>query len=374
MSGIAYPLLVLAMTGSAAKAGIVGGAGLLANMLFLLPAGLVADRFPRRKLMVLTSLIQLAAVGSVVPVVLANHIYIAQLAAVAAVQGAASAFYLGASRGAVRRVVPVPQLSAAYSRIQGRDQAISLIGPPAGGALFGLARFLPFAFDSASFGVVALAAALIRAPLDPERRPERRPAHLLAGLRFIAERPVLRTVAIWGAVVNTTAAGVFLCVVALARSLGADPALVGLVTSVNSVSGLVGSLLAAKLIKRIGARNLTWFASWLLALGAVGLSRVPSPWLIGGIGIVIAFFVAPVNVAFGAYSAAITPDELQAQAGNAMKLWVSGFAWLSPPAFGTAIGILGVRPALLIAAAFYAVAAVTVQFARNLGELDRYQD
>src|SRR6202035_3242473 len=52
ISGICYPLLILALTGSAAEAGLVSGAGLIANLVLLLPAGLVADRYPRKRLMV----------------------------------------------------------------------------------------------------------------------------------------------------------------------------------------------------------------------------------------------------------------------------------------------------------------------------------
>ncbi len=381
MSGIAYPLLILALTGSAAKAGFVGGTGLLVNLLLLLPAGLVADRFPRRRIMIVTSVVQLLAVGSVVPVVLGHHVYIAQLATIAGVQGGASAFYLGASRGAVRRVVPAPQLPPAYARIQARDQSISLIGPPLGGTLFGLAQFLPFACDSLSFGVVALAAMLIRTPLDPPRRPPAvagggsavRPSlwvNLSAGLRFTFNQPVLRTMAIWGAVVNATAAGVFLSVVVLARDLGAAPGVIGSLLSVSAVSGLLGSVFAARLIKVVGARRLALITSWLLPAGVVTISLSHHIWLIAVSGAVTAFTIAPVNVAFGAYSSAITPDDLQAQAGNAMKMCVSSFAWLAPPAFGVVIGVIGVRPTILVGAGLYAFAAVWVLLARELRELD----
>lgn len=372
MSGICYPLLILAITGSAAKAGVVGGTGLLVNLLFLLPAGVIADRFPRKRIMVITSLVQLTAVGSVVPVVLGHHVLVPQLAVVAAVQGGASAFYLGASRGAVRRVVPVPQLASGYARIQARDQSIALVGPPAGGTLFGVAQFLPFACDSLSFGLVALAAALIRTPLDPELAAAAKPrrAQLGNGLRFIFAQPVLRTVAIWGALVNATAAGLFLTVIVLARQLGAAPTVIGLLVSINACFGLLGSLTATKLIKLVGGRNLALLTSWLLPLGAVGISFARSVFLIGTIAAVTTFTVAPVNVAFGAYSAAITPDDLQAQAGNAMKLCVSSLSWLTPPVFGTAIGVFGARPAAAAAAAMYAVAAIWVQFARDLRALD----
>lgn len=388
MSGIAYPLLILAETGSAARAGLVGGTGLLVNLLLLLPAGVISDRFPRKRVMVVTSVVQLLAVGTVVPVVLSHHAYVTQLAAVAGVQGAASAFYTGASRGAIRRVVPVTQLSAAYARIQARDQATSLIGPPAGGTLFGIAQFLPFACDSLSFGMVALAAALIRAPLDPPpeagrvSRPEAgrvsRPAgvrgiltNLTAGLRFVFGQPVLRTIAVWGAMVNATAAGLFLTVIVLARNLGAAPAVIGLLVSINAGCGLLGSVLATRTIKLVGGRNMALLTSWLLPLGAVGISQARSVWLIGVIAAVTTFTVAPVNVAFGAYSAEITPDGLQAQAGNAMKMCVSSLSWLTPPAFGAAIAAFGARTAVLIGAVLYALAAIRVQLARDLRDLDR---
>ncbi|HEX8930122.1 MAG TPA: MFS transporter, partial [Actinomycetota bacterium] len=50
-TAIAYPLLVLAMTGSAAKAGIVSFARALPLALFALPAGVAADRRNRKRLM-----------------------------------------------------------------------------------------------------------------------------------------------------------------------------------------------------------------------------------------------------------------------------------------------------------------------------------
>jgi MFS family permease len=52
ITAISYPLLVLALTGSPAKAGIVAFARLLGAALFALPAGLAADRWNRRRLMI----------------------------------------------------------------------------------------------------------------------------------------------------------------------------------------------------------------------------------------------------------------------------------------------------------------------------------
>lgn len=375
LSGIAYPLLILTITGSAAKAGLVTGVGLVINLVLLLPAGVVADRYPSKRIMVITALAQLVAVGTVVPPAVSHRVYLAQLVAVASVQGAASAFYIGASRGAVRRVVPPAQLSAAFGRTQARDEAISLIGPPAGGALFGLAQFLPFACDSVSFGCVALAAALLRAPLDPPAaspgpsEPLRR--RVTAGMRFILSQPLLRTVAGWGTAVNAIATGMLLMVIVLARHRGATPTVIGLLLSVNAACGFVSSLSAARMIKLVGGRNLALTTSWLLPVGAAGIAFAPAVWLIAVIGAITTLTITPVNVVFSAYAAQVTPDHLQAQVGNAMQLCTSGLAWLAPPVFGVLIDSLGVRSAIGIAAGLYAVAAIWIQLSPHLAQLDQ---
>ena len=63
MTAIAYPLLVLALTGSPAKAGIVAFARLLAMAIFALPAGLAADRWSRRPLIITAHAVRALAVA-----------------------------------------------------------------------------------------------------------------------------------------------------------------------------------------------------------------------------------------------------------------------------------------------------------------------
>ncbi|HEY2576555.1 MAG TPA: MFS transporter [Streptosporangiaceae bacterium] len=373
ISGICYPLLILAVTGSAAKAGIVGGTSLVTNLLLLLPAGVVADRYPRKRIMVVTALAQMIAVATVVPPTLGHRVYIAQLVAVGVVQGTASAFYLGASRGALRRVVPASQLRHAFARTQARDQAVALAGAPAGGLLFGLAQFVPFACDSFSFGCIALASALIRAPLDPDpaqaraREPVWR--SLTTGLRFIVGQPFLRMVALWGAGVNTIVAGTSLTLIVLARQQGATAAVIGLLLSVNAGAGMLGSLLAPRMTALVGDRTLALATSWVLPVGALALAFAPSLWLIGVRGALTSLMIAPVNVTFGAYAARITPDHLQAQAGNAMQLCTSSFGWLALPVFGVLNDAFGVRTAILVGAGLFALVAISIQRARPLAEL-----
>jgi MFS family permease len=374
MSVICYPLLVLAATGSAAKAGFVGGAALIASLLTLLPAGVIADRYPRKRIMVITSLVQMAAVGSVVPVVLVHHIYLAHLMSVGLIQGAASSFYLGASRGSLRRIVTSAQLPAATSMTQARGQAAMLIGPPAGGALFSATRFLPFAFDSVSFAAIAIAAALMRKPLDPvrtgheARAPMRRA--VTHGVRYVFAVPFLRVYALWAALVNAVAAGMLLMVIVIAEHRGATPTEVGGMMSVVALCGLSGSLFGPRLAEWLGARAWVLTTSWLLPTCAVGIAFAPWVWLITILGAVTSFTIMPVNIVFAVRAARITPDDLQAQTGNARQFLGSSLSWIAPPAFGTLTDVAGARTAILTAAALYAVTAVWMQFDGEIRRLD----
>ena len=374
ISAIAYPLLILAATGSAAKAGLVGGSVLIGTLLTLLPAGVVADRYSRKRIMVITSLVQMIVVATVVPAVATHHVYIAHLAAVGLIQGAAVAFYVGANRGSVRRIVPTTQLRTAQARIQGREQASSLLGPPVGGLLFGLARFLPFAFDAISFGAIAVAASLLRTPLDPVRDPDevREPIRrsITKGSRYLLADPYLRTVVTWAAAINFIAPGMLLMVIVLARSRGATSVEIGSLLSINAACGLAGAFGAPRMIKLFGGRNLSLITSWLLPCCAVGIAFAPSIWLIGALGGLTTFTVMPVSILLLSRATQITPDELQAQTGNALRLFATSLSWLGPPGFGALADMIGARRAILIAAGLYAVTAVWLQANRSLRDVD----
>ena len=371
ISTIAYPLLILAVTGSAAQAGLVASSSLVGMLAFLLPGGVIADRHPRKRIMVVASLIQMAVGATVVPAVLTHHVYLIQLAAVGAVQGIAAAFYQGASRGATRRVVAKEQYPEAMAATQARDRAALMLGPPAGGGLFSVARALPFAADSVSFGAIALAAALLRKPLDPANRPVREPLRrsVATGLRFIAQHPFLRLFAVWSAVLNGVAIGVRLTIVVLARNRGATPVEIGTLFTISAGCGLAGALLAVQLSRLGGPRRLTLISAWLFPVCAVGMFFAPSVWVIAALAGVTGFAIMPVNVLMSARSAQITPHHLQAQTGNALQLCYQGLASFTPAIFGALTDKVGAYPVIIVAAVIYGALAIWLQFNRELHHL-----
>jgi len=382
MSAIAYPLLVLLVTGSATRAGLVGSAELIAMLAALLPAGVTADSRPRRSIMVVSSLIQSAALGSVAVAIAVHHVYLAHLAVAGAVEGAASAYYLGASRGAVRRIVHPKQLSLALSRTQARDQAAALAGPPAGGALFGLSRFLPFALDAVSFGVIALAAALVRGDLDPApqgstSQGSRSPGggepvlrRVTRGIRHVAGDRYLRTVATWSALINAISAGMMLTFIVLARSRGASPAQIGAISAAFAAGGIAGALGSPRLIKRYSGRALILVASWVFAGCAAGMALVPTAWPIGVFGALCLFSLIPTNVILLTRAYQMTAHDLQGQVVNAMALVGSGLTWLAPTVFGALADRFSPADAAMVGAGLYAATAVWMHSRLVLRQLD----
>lgn len=168
-SAIAYPLLVLALTGSPAKAGLVGFARLIPYPLFVLLAGVVVDRLDRRRVMIVADVVRVVAVGSVVVGLAVDGLTIAHVAVVAFVEGTAFAFFNVAEIGALRSVVARSQLPAAAAVEQARMSSVTLIGPPAGGFLFGLGRSVPFVVDTVSYAFSLLSVLAMRTPFQEAR-------------------------------------------------------------------------------------------------------------------------------------------------------------------------------------------------------------
>src|SRR3954467_2633030 len=94
-TAIAYPLLVLAITGSPAQSGLVSFARMLPLALFALPAGLAADRWRRKSLMIGADVVRVVAIGVLAGSVLLDHAPLWLIVVVAFVEGTGAALFGG---------------------------------------------------------------------------------------------------------------------------------------------------------------------------------------------------------------------------------------------------------------------------------------
>jgi hypothetical protein len=312
ISKIAYPLLVLAMTGSPARAGIAGFAAMLGYLLFPLPAGALADRLDRKRMMICCDVIRLAAVGSIAVAGWAAHISYVQVLVAGFVEGSASVFFSLAQRAALPKIVHPSQRPVAVSQNEARNYGAQLAGPALGGSLFGLAQAVPFAADALTYLASLVTLPLIKAPMQ-EPGPAERPGmltELRQGLAWTWREPFLRYGAFFAGVVNVLLQVVTLGLIVLVRRDGGSAAETGVVVGCFGAGGLAGAFAAPWAQRRLPAgltiTGCMW--SWALLLGALAVVRAPL-WLCPVVAVM--GFAGPAwNVSMQTYRMRITPNEM----------------------------------------------------------------
>lgn len=375
MSAVAYPLLMLLETGSAARAGIVAaatGIGALATVLF---GGALADRYSRRTILMAGPLLEAIAVATVVAAVLLHHVTVWHVGLVGALQGAISGLTSGASTPALRRIVPSAQLPNAFAQLNGRGMAIRLIGPSAGGALFGIARWVPFAADALSFLAATIGIAFVRTPLGPDI-DEHGPRvgifrSIGEGLRFIRGNAYMRYIAVWASLMNMCGSGLLLLVVVIIHQRGGAPALVGAVNSIGAAGGIVGALLCKRIIQRFSGRFIVLTVGWFIVAGFAGVALAHEPWLVGLSLATFMVFVVPINVVFSTYEARAVPDELLGRVTSAIDFGAGTLRWVGPLGVGLLASAWNPTGAGLVLVVIVATLAITSHFARGLDLLDK---
>ena len=358
-SSIAYPLLVLAITHSPAKAGLVSFARLLATALCALPAGVAADRWSRRGVMIASDSVRAVAVGGLAALILVDALPFWPIPVVAFVEGAGTAAFSAARAGALRAVVPIPQLPAAVSFQTGRQAAVNVAGPPLGGALFGLARALPFLVDAVSYAFSTVSLLAMRARFQEAREPDRASvrARLDEGFRFLWDNRFLRTVAFLFGLGNFIGPGLTFSLVVIGTHQGLSGGKVGVLVAAFGAFVLLGSLLSPLVRRLLPVRGILLLELWTWPLCALFLVW-PSVYALT-LGILPAALVIPStdSIVHG-YRIAITPDRLLGRTESAWSSIALLIAPLGPLAAGILLDAVSERATIAVFAAVALVLAL----------------
>jgi MFS family permease len=166
VTSIAYPLLVLRLTGSPLEAGWVAFGAIAPSLRVHVPAGALVDRWDPRRAMLVSETGRGVAIAAVAIMLVMGKPNVPLLTAAAVVEGVLGVFSTLAERRCVGSIVRPEQVSSALVRLEGRNHVVLLVGRPLGGLLFGIEPILPFLVDVATFiySVAALAAIKSRWP------------------------------------------------------------------------------------------------------------------------------------------------------------------------------------------------------------------
>ena len=349
--------------------GLLAAAAWLPYLVVGLPAGAWVDRLEARRVMVVADLVAAACVGSVPVAFVLDALTLPHLLAAAFASGTCAVFFRTAYGAFVPRVVREPDLDAANGRLYGTESAMQVAGPGLGGVLVQVVGgALAVVVDAVSY----LVSALCLARMDPARlgqRPARGgPAHLRRevadGVRVVWNDRLLRFFTVQGAVSNFALTGYgALLVLFLVRDLGVGAGRVGAVLTLGSVGGLLGSLVATRLVRRLGnaraMRRLQLLAgpsALLVPLAAPGAATLllPLGLALVGVGVVGA------NVIRSAFRQRYVPPELLGRTTSASAVVTFGTMPLAGLAAGWLGSVVGLRETVLAMASLQAAAGLAV--------------
>ena len=349
-TGIAYPLLVLALTSSPAKAGLVGFARLAPYALLALPAGVAADRWNRKSLMIGADVVRALLLAGLAVAVQLDHAGWLLIAAIAFVEGAGAVVFGVAQAGALRAIVPRRQLPAAVGAQRARSAAVDLAGPPLGGALFAVGRALPFAVDSASYAFSIASLAAIRTPFQEERELEstRLRSQVAEGFRFLWRQPFIRATTFLYALLNVTIPALLLVVIVVGRREGLSSSEIGGLVAAFGAALLAGALLSPLLRRRLSVRAIIVLELWT-ALGS-GLFLIwPTVWVLVAGMLPQAIVIPATDSVVVGYRVAVTPDRLLGRVESVR----SNLARLIDPLGPLAAGLLLSATSARVTVAFF---------------------
>ncbi|MGY9065079.1 MFS transporter [Streptomyces sp. CAS3] len=365
---VSLPLVVMASSGGALGVGLISFAGASCMLLALPWAGLLVDRVGWRPVMVRADLVRGIAFGVLTYTVATHQVSVGVVLAVTAVSGALGVPFASATATALRSAIPTAQRPAALSANQSRTALLTLLGPLAGGALYGVSPALPFAVDAVSFLVSAtLVATLPATTAAPTDRPAARWTDITAGWRFLRRHPFLRNMTLTVLVADFGIQGVIVVLVVTAAASN-DALGTGLITACTGAGNLLGSAITLPAVRHARPRTLILATTWTgaLAVSAIaGTDRVLWGALLAG-----CFCVATpvIGVLTNRTLLDDVPQEILGRVQSVFQTVPRLVASTGPVLAGLLLGVLPTRAVVLLFALPLAALAL---FGTLSGTLDR---
>jgi MFS family permease len=372
MAPVGLAFAVLDLTGSTTDLGLVLASRSVATIVLLLFGGVWADRLPRHLVMVSANVISGATQAVVAILLLTGHARIWELALLALLNGASSAFFFPASSGIVPQTVPAELQQQANAALRLGLNATNIVGAALGGLL--VAASSPgwaIAVDAATYGLAALAIAAMHLP--PRLRVQGSTVlhELREGWSDFRSRGWLWAIVLQFGVVNAVESGAIgvLGPVVAKRHLGGAAAW-GIVLAATSI----GLILSGVLMLHWRPRRILFVATlavFPMSLPLLALAR-PAPLAV----VIAAGFIAGFSVEiFGVLWDTAMQQEIPQEKLSRLYSYDALGSWaLMPTAFavlGPVSGALGTRTTLIACAVLVVSATAPVLLSRDVRTLER---
>jgi MFS family permease len=318
-------------------------------LIISLPGGVLIDRFPRRKIIVLTDVFRGLITVAVAIVIWANQnsihvvksvtkltvvnthllLYCVMLVATFLLESAA-VIGNSASQTFIPMIVDKEELERANGRLWTVESLTSsFMGPPLASLLLGFSVFAPLAFDGASFFFSAgLIGAISRIMIKPQKKSEKEPnfrAELKEGLTWLWRHDFLRPLAMILGSLNFVGAIYNAVFILFAQEdLHTTVFTFGLLMTGVALGGTLGGLLSAKIIKKCGRSlilTLTILGMPVTFIATAFSTRWEIVWFFSGLEM---FFAILWNVVTVSMRQEIIPDHLLGRVNSVYRFFALG--------------------------------------------------
>jgi MFS family permease len=255
----AGPLLVASQTHDPLLVSMALLSEYLPVLLFGVLGGAAADRFNRRRMVVIVNLVRAVVLIGLVATIVSGTVNIVAVLAVLFILGTAETFADSASSTLLPGLVAREDLGIANARMQGAFLLTNqLLTPPIGAFLFAVGMALPFATNAACFALGAVLVSRVATSTRNELR-ERSSlrSEMVEGIRWLLAHPPMRTLALTILTFNVTFGAAWSVLVLYAgERLHMDAVGFGLLTTAVAAGGVVGTVSYGRLERRFSLADI----------------------------------------------------------------------------------------------------------------------
>ncbi len=364
---VAQGWLVLELTHSAFWVGAIAALGMLPTVIFGLPAGVVADRYDKRKILIAAQIISMILAAILGFLAIANAATLAAIALLAFLAGVVNAIDLPARQAFTFEIVRREHLASAIALASATFNASRIVGPAMAGILISLiGTGGTFLVNAASFIAAIVSLAMITGYRhEPAHHPHPLKA-IRAGIAYAFSHPLIRMLLITSAVISLFGFSYTAILPAVVEQVfGRGAAELGYLYAASGIGAVVAAIFISAFSQRIGAA--TFIVGGNLALGAAltAFALVRSFEL----GLVASFFIGlGFASAFPMISTTIQHAVEPAMRGRVTSLFVLTFLGVAPFgnfAMGAAAERFGPPAAIAAGAAVVLLAGIALFFNRS---------
>ena len=355
---LALPIMAVDLLGAdSLGTGLLGAASTLAYLFIGLQAGVWVDRSSRRDYLLAADLVRVVLLLAIPVAYVLNVLSLPLLIAMQIGLGAATVFFNVAWPAYIPRLASGVTLLRLNARMAIMGEGAGFVGPGLAGALITIFS-APFVMvvDAITFAVSYISLRAIRTPEPPSPKRRNSLGHdLKEGLRALWVRPNLRLITLEG-VNGNIAFGLMIgqAIIFQRIDLGFEPALIGAVASAGFLGGLLGSLAAPYLVRRVGFGRLLIVGTAIFGINefllpaAAFVPRELSPlfalanFFIGGFFLLV--YVVPITT----YRQQAVPDRLLGRIMSINRTLAWGFGATFGYVLGGLLGNAFGRPNALL--------------------------